>query len=223
MKRFFLLLITLTITAHVVAQQLTIKTIESTLITDQGVEFIGTLKDHSNDLYAFSNFDNNGYIYRDNKTYNLTNLNFNVTTNSFESRIDRNRNFSYRNTSLDSIKINKHFFKKIGNIFYEVLFESSTQQFLKKYEVKIKPGTFNRLDGSTGKPKEELDFRYLIKLNDDYIMVELSKNDILDLINDEQDKEKLETFVKDERLSYRKEDDIVKILEFIVDNPDLLI
>ncbi|MBI9040656.1 hypothetical protein [Lutibacter sp.] len=224
MKKSFIIIVSLIfISTWAFSQQLTIKLIESTLITHQGVEFKGELKDSSNDLYVFDNFNNDGMIYVNNNVYSLSNLNFNVETNSFESRINRNKNFSYRNTSVDSIKINNHFFKKIGNIFYEVLFENFNRQFLKKYDIKIKPGTFNRLDGSTGKPKEELDYRYLIKLTNEYQMIELSKNDILDLFNNDENKDKLEAFVKEERLSYKKEDDIIKIMEFIDKNPDLII
>ena len=39
----------------------------------------------------------------------------------------------------------------------------------------------------------------------------------------EQKKDKLETYVKEERLSFKKEEDIIKIMEFINKNPDLII
>lgn len=205
------------------AQHLSIKFIESKLVTDQGVEFVGELKDSSNDLYVFDNFNNEGFLYVNSKIYTLSNLNFNVKRNSIESRIDRDKNFIYKNTSIDSIKINGHFFKKIGNIFYEVLYENMDKQLLKKYDIKVKPGSFNRLDGSTSKSKEELDYRYLIKLSSEYKMIELSKSDILNFMKSEQKKDKLETYVKEERLSFKKEDDIIKIMEFINKNPDLII
>lgn len=224
MKKTFIITILLVFLVNLLsAQQLTIKTIESKLITDQGVDFVGELKDNLAEIYAFSNWDNQGIIYVKGNIYKLSNLNFNVASNSFESRINRNKIFSYHNSSIDSIQINDHFFKKIRNTFYQVLFENSEHQFLKKYDIKIKPGTFNRLDGSTGKSKEELDYKYLVKFSEDYKMVELSKKDILDLLNKEEDKEILEDFVKQAGLSYRKEEDIVKIIEFIDKNPKLTI
>ena len=46
------------------SQRITIKSIESKLITHQGVEFIGKLKEKNKDLYAFPNWNNQGVIYK---------------------------------------------------------------------------------------------------------------------------------------------------------------
>ena len=104
-------------------QQITINRIESRLITNQGVEFIGDLFNPNNDLYTFPNWSNNGIIFLDSKSYSLVNINFNVTRNSFESRISRDKLFSFKNSEIDSVSINNLIFKKFGNSFYEVLFE----------------------------------------------------------------------------------------------------
>jgi len=45
---------------YIFAQQITIKYIESRLVTHQGIEFIGELKDKKNDLYSYTNWDNKG-------------------------------------------------------------------------------------------------------------------------------------------------------------------
>jgi hypothetical protein len=208
---------------YIFAQQITIKYIESRLVTHQGIEFIGELKDKKNDLYSYTNWDNKGVIFVDNKRYYLSNLNFNVTTNSFDSRIKREKYFSYKSSEIDSVTINNHMFKKVSNSFYEVLFETENNLFLKKYDIKYKAGSVSRLDGSIGKSTTALIYKYLIKSDDSIKMISLNKRSILDLLESDFDKENLETYVKTENLSYKKEEDTIKIFEFILKNSKILI
>jgi len=208
---------------YIFAQQITIKYIESRLVTHQGIEFIGELKDKKNDLYSYTNWDNKGVIFVDNKRYYLSNLNFNVTTNSFDSRIKREKYFSYKSSEIDSVTINNRMFKKVSNSFYEVLFETENNLFLKKYDIKYKAGSVSRLDGSIGKSTTALIYKYLIKSDDSIKMISLNKRSILDLLESDFDKENLETYVKTENLSYKKEEDTIKIFEFILKNSKILI
>lgn len=221
-KGFLILFICFSIN-YIFAQQITIKYIESRLVTHQGIEFIGELKDKKNDLYSYSNWDNKGVIFVDNKRYYLGNLNFNVSTNSFDSRIKREKFFSYKSSEIDSVTINNHMFKKVSNSFYEVLFETENNLFLKKYEIKYKAGSVSRLDGSIGKSTTALIYKYLIKSDDAIKMISLNKKSILGLLKSEFDKENLETYVKTENLSYKKEEDTIKIFEFILKNSKILI
>ena len=88
---------------YAVGQSLTIKAIESRLITHQGVAFVGELKDATNDHYSFSNWSNEGILYLNNTSYKIANINFNASNNTFESRIDRQKIFAYKNANLDSV------------------------------------------------------------------------------------------------------------------------
>ena len=74
-------------------QHVTINHIQSRLITNEGIEFVGDLKDKNSDLYSFPNWDNQAVLFLDNNRYTLSNINFNVTTNSFDSRINREKLF----------------------------------------------------------------------------------------------------------------------------------
>jgi hypothetical protein len=131
-KRVLILLITYLIYNYSYSQKITIKNIESRLITHQGVEFVGELKDNkADDLYMLPNWNNEGILFLDNKMYSLANLNFNVSTNSFDSRVDRKKLFSYKNSTIDSVEINKQLFKKVEGVFYEVIYEKEDNLFLK--------------------------------------------------------------------------------------------
>lgn len=200
-------------------QQITIKRIESRLITNEGIEFIGNLKDKNSDLYSFPNWNNKGVIFLDSKRYTLSNINFNVTTNSFDSRISRDKLFSFRTNEIDSVLINNLLFKKIGNSFYEVLFETGDNLLLKKHDITFQKGIENRLGGGTlGKTKTLVAYNYLIKSGSLFKRIELKKSSIISLVENGNDKDELENFVKKEHLSYKKVDDIILIFKFILQN-----
>lgn len=208
--------------AHTYAQQITIKNIESRLVTNQGVEFIGELKDVSNDKYTYSNWSNQGVLFLDSKAYYLSNINFNITTNSFESRINKNQLFSFKSSYLDSVSLNNHLYKKISNFFYEVLLENGESSFLKKYDIAFQPGILNRLDGTVGKTNSLVVFKYLIKFDDKFIILEFDKKSILGLVENDFQRV-LEEFVDKENLSYKRENDIVEILKFMFNNSEKMI
>ncbi len=209
-----LLISFLLINSTLIAQKITIKHVESRLITHEGVEFIGDLNDKGSDVYLYETWDNKAIIFVDNNKYQLSNINFNITSNSFESRLGRNKIFSFKNIYIDSVKINNHFFKKSKNYFYEVLFENKNNQLLKKHEIEYQEGILNRLDGKVGKSRRYIVYKYIINLNNSFSKIELNKKSILNLFKANQFE--LEKFVKRKKLSYKKEKDIVKIMNFIL-------
>lgn len=213
-KLFFLILF---INLSCFGQQITSIRVECKLITNQGVEFIGEVKDKSNeDIYMMSNWSNQSVLYFNSQEYSLSNINFNVSTNSFDSKIDRIKLFSYNNSTIDSVKINNHLFKKVEDIFYQVLFEQGNNLFLKKFDIKINKGAINRLDLSEGKSFSTLIYIYLIKFDNVFEKVDLNKKSILGLLKNEKDQDKLIEFVKQQNLSYKNEVDVVKMFEYIL-------
>ncbi len=223
MKKYILkVLIVSLFYANCYSQRITIKNVESRLVTHQGIEFIGDLKDNSDNEYAYSNWSNQGVFFVDGKDYYLSNINFNITTNSFESRLNRNQLFSYKNSSLDSVSINNNLYKKVSGYFYEVLLSKGNNSFLKKYDVAYQAGILNRLDGSVGKSHAFVTYKYLIKFEDEFTQIEFEKNSILSLVKDDFHNV-LEEFIDKEKLSYRREKDIVKILEYIFKNSSKMI
>tara|TARA_R110001583_G_scaffold1670_3_gene12993 strand:- start:837 stop:1514 length:678 start_codon:yes stop_codon:yes gene_type:complete len=205
------------------SQRITIKYIESRLVTHQGVEFIGELKDSkSADLYMLPNWDNEGVMFLNNKKYLLSNINFNISTNCFDSRIDREKLFSYKSSTIDSVEINDHLFKRVDDVFYEVLFENENNYFLKRHHFKVHKGAINRLNLSVGKSYTTLDYNYLIKLANVFEKVELNKKGIINLLKDSEDQELLIQFVKTQDLSYKKEKDFIEIFKYILKNKNII-
>ncbi len=196
------------------AQRLTIMSIESKLITHQGVEFVGELKDNVGELHLFPRWKNNGLFYIDGEIFNFSNVNFNVTTNNIDCRVKGNKLFVFKKNDIDSVSINKSLFKKVGSSFYEVLFEKNNNMFLKKYDIKYQEVKQRRLAGTRGKAKSLLVYKYLIKFDNEFKRIELNKKSIIELF--ETDKKVLMKFVMDNKLSYKKEKDIAKIFKFML-------
>lgn len=222
-KRLLILLIAYLNFSYSYSQKITIKNIESRLITHEGDEFVGELKDNkAEDLYMLPNWNNEGVLFLNNKRYSLANINFNVTTNSFDSRVDRKKLFSFKNSTIDSVEINQQLFKKVEGVFYEVIYENMDNLFLKRHHFKVHKGAINRLDLSVGKSYTTLDYDYLIKLADVFEKVELNKKDIVNLVGSDENQDMLIDFVKSEKLSYKREKDFIEIFKYILKNKKII-
>lgn len=195
-------------------KRVTIKKIESRLITNEGIEFVGTIRDKNADQYMFPRWSNSGVIFVDNKMYGIGNINFNISTNSVDSRITQDKLFMFQSASVDSISINNHLFKKVGTMFYEVLFENQDNMLLKKYDVKNERVERGRMGVVKGSGKTYIVTNYIvIKPDNQRANIELNKKSVLQIFENESDV--LENYAKEENLSFRKEEDIVKMLKYL--------
>jgi hypothetical protein len=216
MKKIAKLTLVLLLIANVAFAQkrISIKKIESRLITNEGVEFVGTLRDKNNDHYMFPRWSNNGVIFVGKKMYGIGNINFNITTNSVDSRITQDKLFMFQSSSVDSISINNHLFKKVGTLLYEVLFERQNSMLLKKYDVSYEAGQVGRMGVVKGPGPTSVVFKYIVvKPGKRMENIELNKRSILEIFENERDI--LESYAKKEHLSFRKEEDIIKMFRFL--------
>lgn len=195
-------------------QHVTLSKVESKLVTHQGVEFKGKLIKKTKDLHMFDDWRNNGIIYIDGNMYRISNINFNVSTNAIDSKM-KDGYFIYQTASIDSISINNRNFKRLGRTFYEVLLDKNDKMFLKKFDALQQQNSSNRMGGTIIRSKKLLKFEYLVKLEDGYKNIELNKKSVINFFEENQDK--LFKFVKEEKLSYKKEEDLIKILDFMLD------
>lgn len=195
-------------------KRVTIKKIESRLITNEGIEFVGTLRDKNTDEYMFPRWSNSGIIFVDNKMYGIGNINFNISTNSVDSRITQDKLFMFQSSSVDSISINNHLFKKVGTMFYEVLFENHNNMLLKKYDVKHEKVQRGRMGVVQGSGKTYVEANYIVvKPDNKRSNIELNKKSVLEIFENESDV--LENYAKEENLSFRKEEDVIKMLKYL--------
>ena len=215
MSRVFKIALIFSLISNIVsAQHVTIKKVESKLVTHQGVEFTGKLIKKNRDLHMFPNWHNVGTIFIDGEKYRISNINFNVSTNEIDSKMRGDKIFTYQTASIDSVIINKRNFKRLGRTFYEVLLDKNENMFLKKFDAKQQQSSSNRMGGTIVRSQKLLKFKYLIKSNDGYQDIELNKKSVISFFEGNEDK--LSKFVKEQRLSYKKEKDLIRILDYML-------
>ena len=100
-----------------------------------------------------------------------------------------------------------------NNKFYEVVYEDQKITLLKGYHVSLVQASPNPMVNRS-KNKIKRHTSYYIFNNGAMQSFKLKKSNILNLVSNEQAK-KLEQYVKDNKLSYKKEKDISKMLHYI--------
>ena len=162
--------------------------------------------------FLFKDWDNVGVIKSNGKLYNYKNINYNIYSDELGILKSKDSVFVFEKGLVDSFKIQNRNFHKFNNSFFEVLYLGFKVSFLKKYEAKIVEGMFNPTDGSREKDRLVIIDDYYIKNKSDIIKFSPSKKTISSLFNDQKDSVK--SYIKKNKLSYKKETDLIKIFEY---------
>lgn len=149
---------------------------------------------------------------KDNKTFTLNNVNFNLKTNRLVTKISEDSIFVLNMRSIETVNILGKVFKKInteqGGRIFEVVFESDKVSLLNFHSVKLVEGSVNpMLSRKTDKlvHKEE----YYISNEEGLTLLKLKKKYILDsFASNDAEKNSLLKYFTDNKLSFKKIDDI---------------
>lgn len=175
-------------------------------------------------LYLYKSWNNSGKIYFSDKVYILKSFNYNIYSDRFEIKLTEDSVFIINPGNVKMILINDKIFKRYldqefqRNIYFEEIIDFKEFKLLKKLGVIIREGTLDPLTKVKIQPDRFLrkDSYYLKNNeNDDLEKIKLNKSKIISLINDNQDViNNVKQFAKKNKLSYKKIDDVNKILEF---------
>jgi len=165
----------------------------------------------------FEGWDNEGVIVLGDKSYNLNNLNYDINQDVILSRISEDSIFVFNFTNIDNILINDKEFKQFydtgqqKNKIYEVMYENNNFSLLKGYYVVIVEGS---PDPMVHRPNAKIRKKssYYIMRNNLIAPFKWKKKSILNLIDDEK-REELKKYVKNNNLSYNDESDVGKMLK----------
>ncbi len=171
--------------------------------------------------YLFDSWKNHALIVAGQKKYTINNINYNVRLQRFESQVEDNKSlFVYDLPSISSMTINGRQFislfnyKTNSNIIYEVIHKDDTQSLLKSYNVKVVQGSPNPMVNRK-KHKIKKDVIYFMKKGDNLSKIKLNKKGVLKALSvGNENITALESFVKDNKMSYKNEADLKKILAF---------
>lgn len=215
MKKILVLIALNCIALTVTAQNISIEGVETRLMTNQGIEFVGKVIEENHDLNLFPTWRNKGVLFYNDKQYQITNLNYNISENKVSCKLNNGEYFVFRSIDIPMFSINNKLFKKNGRSYFEVLLEEKDSYFYKRYDVRHKDGVKHRMGGgNVSASRNVVSYTYLIKSGDITKTLESSKKSILEFFKSQQSE--LKKFVKEKKLSYKKEGDLVKIISYML-------
>ena len=171
--------------------------------------------------HLFENWNNTATIYTiSDEKFLVKRINLNLTRNSFEAKIsDSDSIFSFTFNNIEKIIINnktyKNYYYNDNNRVYEMLFDTDKYKFLKGFKVKLITGSANPM---VNRPNDKYvrGEEYFIMINGSISPLKKLKKKfiykLLDLNN--LYTSKLDAFIELNLLSLKKEEDIVKLLDY---------
>lgn len=161
--------------------------------------------------YLFNTWENENLIYYKGKSYKNNNININLESDNFEFKLSKNSDVILDLNRIDSVFINSRKFMPFNfngeNRIFEVLTYTQNTDLLKGFDIRFVEGRANPLV-SAPVNKYVVNSRYFVR-KDGVFKFKLKKKKILSLFKDE--KENIIQFVKQNNLSYKKENDVAQI------------
>jgi len=167
--------------------------------------------------YLFDSWENNAVVFTvDNYKFKLKNINLNIKSNSFLSKINKDSIFTFNMNDIEKIIINNRVYKNIysekGKNICEVIFESDNFSVLKSFHIQKVDGSpnpmINRKNDKIIRKK-----RFYVLKNKTLENFRFSKRKVLALVSPEN-LSTVKEYVKQNNLSYRNEIDVKQILNF---------
>jgi len=169
-------------------------------------------------IYIFEKWTNQGSIYVDKKRYRLGNVNFNTWTNTIESQVGKDSIYVFDLSNVNYATINKrtfksfYFSKKNKNQIFELMYNGDDFQILIDYEIEIKRGEVDPLMVKRRISKYFTTKIYYFKHGININRIVLKKKNVLPLFKEKA--EIINKYVKDNKLSYKKDKDLKMIFNY---------
>jgi hypothetical protein len=169
-------------------------------------------------IYLYDSWFNNMTLFtNDKKSYELNNSNFDLLRNEFVVKVSIDSIFTFDKNSIKYATLNNVVYKKFNyenkDTFLAVLINGKKTSFLRKDYVSILEGSFNQMtQRKITKDKYVIKTNYFSFSKGKINNFKLKKGDVLSLFKDQ--KSKVKNFVKKNKLSYRQEEDVMKLFEF---------
>lgn len=231
MKFILTLIVALSVSA-ISAQSVTITGADSPLsragnatLSSYGVGAVAHNKKKavSGSIHLFKKWKNYAVIVTsESQKFSLNNINLNIERNTFESKISEDSIFTFNFNNIDKFVINNKVFKNYyhnnGNRVFEMIYESDEFSIIKGYRVQLVEGSTNPMVNRKNSKLVQKSSFYM-KIGNDIKPFKLSKKRVLGLVQGNQDrKNKIEQYVSDNRLSYKKASDVQRMLTFSSSN-----
>ena len=167
-------------------------------------------------VYLFDEWNNNAEIHTlSNERFLVRNINLNINRNAFEAKLtDSDSIFSFNFNNIKQIVINDKTYKNYDNRVYEILYESNKFSIMKGFSIKLVSSSGNPMVNRSNDKYAKFS-SYFIKKNNSIKPFKLRKRSIYNLLNDDKNIiSRIESYVVNKKLSYKREDDVVQILDY---------
>jgi len=169
-------------------------------------------------IYLYDNWENTGIVYTiTNQKFVLQNINLNIERNAFQVKISKDSIFTYNFNNIEKFevknKVFKNFYSEDGKRIYEIIYESDDFTILKGFHIEFVDGSANPM---VNRPNARYIRKttYYLRRSSSIKPYKLSKKKIVKLIEDQDRVAKLVQFMDDNKLSYKKSEDLKKGLEY---------
>lgn len=169
-------------------------------------------------IFLFDDWKNKGEILYGGKKLIIYNINYNVKSDEFMSQMESDSTFVFDFKGIDKIIVNERPFKRIYNSelsenkIYEIIYEDSNIALLKNHFIKLVESSPNPMLNRDRNKIQKQNNYFLLK-NGIVSSFKLKKNSILELMTPEK-AELAESFAKNNKLSFKDDTDINKILSY---------
>ncbi len=173
--------------------------------------------------YLFDDWNNDGEIQTlTGERFLVRNINLNISRNAFEAKINDNDSiFSFTFNNIKQIIINgksyKNYFFNEDNRVYELIYSGNDFTILKGFSVKLVTGSGNPMVNRSNDKYVKKE-SYFIRSGENNMIesFKLSKRSLNKLFeNSSMDINRILTFIDSSNLSYKDENDVIKMLEFV--------
>ena len=172
--------------------------------------------------YLFDDWNNNGEIQTlTGERFLVRNINLNISRNAFEAKINNNDSiFSFNFNNIKQVIINgksfKNYFSNEDNRVYELIYSGTQFTILKGFSVKLVTGSGNPMLNRSNDKYVKKESYFIRSLENNTIEgFKLSKRSLNKLFqNSSIDVSRILAYIDSNKLSYKDENDVIKILDF---------
>ena len=172
-------------------------------------------------VYLFDEWNNSAEIHTlSNEKFLVRNINLNINRNAFEAKLtDSDSIFSFNFNNIRHIVINdkiyKNYYYNDDNRVYEIIYQSNKFSIMKGFSIKVVSSSGNPMVNRSNDKYARFS-SYFIKRNNSIKPFKLRKRSIYNLLdNDKNVISRLESYISNKNLSYKREKDVVQILDYV--------
>lgn len=169
--------------------------------------------DISGSVYLFDNWIGNYNIFdKSNNKFLVTNLNYNLSTNTLESKVSNDSVFQFDLSNIKKVAFGNKKYEVVDGKLVESLFNSEKLNIYKEFSVKIVEASLNPMTQENITDRKYVKkSKFLVNKNGLVQDFKVNKKNVLSLFGKNQ--EVVKKYVKDNNLSYSDENDLFKILK----------